>query len=142
MAISSKIYKLETPKSEGDSAWEDFEYMLAWIGDSGGVNQWLFYDREIQHDTQGQQVNLDDSELIGTSLREQGKKIVITAEDLTEDEFDYVSSISRSSTVWRVYKDGTTEKLSIGLIDFNYVKSERRYEFEITLNEKNVRVQR
>lgn len=116
--------------------------MLIWIGIYGHVCQWLFYDREIQYKTEGQQINLDNPGYIGTILSEQRKEITLVAEDLTENEYDYVSSISRAGLVWRVYKDFTTERLSIKNLDFNHNKSDRRREFIIILNEQNKRVAR
>ena len=137
-AIPDKIIKLETPVSETDSNYEEFEFMLAWYGRDGSFYNYLFTDWREGQDVSATALNLSDKTKISNIILSEEREIQLTAEDLTLNDLKIISSVLVAKLIIRVFKDGTTER--IGLIGNSQVfkQTDGRYNlvFDVLQYEK------
>jgi len=125
--ISSKIIKLETPKSASDSNYEEFEYMLAWYGRDGSYYNYLFTDWEESQDVNGIALNLTDRENIRNIIQSEEREVRLTVEDLTLNDLKVISSVFVAKRIIRVFKDGTFEYVGIVNNSQEYRQTDGRY---------------
>ena len=110
-AIPDKIIKLETPKSESDSNYEQFEFMLAWYGRDGSFYQYLFTDWRNKYKVNARALNLTKEEIISNIIQSEEREIRLTAENLTLNDEIVLRSILVSKLIIRLFKDGTWQRL-------------------------------
>ncbi len=132
--IASKLCKYIIPDSFTNPNAEAYEYYLVWIGVDGGVYSWLFEDYTLNKDISGEIVN-KKSENITNLFKESNRTIKLVAEDLTENEFDVISDITRAIVIRRYFKDGSYKSLAIYTNTVEKPKSQFRYNFEIEVME-------
>jgi hypothetical protein len=130
MSVTAKII---TPPSESDSNLESYEYFLAWYARTGELLQRLFLDRNIAVQVKTQPVNLRDSANIGNLVVDEKEEIVLVAEDLTKNDLETMRSILVSKNVFRVFKDGTSEKVAVNSKNIAYKNSAQRFNFEFSI---------
>lgn len=133
--LATKTCKYIRPDSVDNSSAEAYEYFLVWISPDGGVYCWLFEDFELRKDIDSDLINTK-SDNISKLYRNANREITLIAEDLTENEFDTLSDITRSLVVRRYYKDGTFDPLAILTDRIRKPKSQFRYNLEIQVAEK------
>jgi len=132
--IASKLCKYIVPDSFTNPNAEAYEYYLVWIGVDGGVYSWLFEDYTLNKDISGEIVN-KKSENITNLFKESNRTIKLVSEDLTENEFDVISDITRAIVIRRYFKDGSYKSLAISTNTVEKPKSQFRYNFEIEVQE-------
>lgn len=133
--LATKTCKYIRPDSVDNSAAEAYEYFLVWKNPDGGIYCWLFEDFELRKDIDSDLINTK-SDNISKLYRNANRQITLIAEDLTENEFDTLSDITRALVVRRYYKDGTSDPLAILTDRIRKPKSQFRYNLEIQVAEK------
>lgn len=133
--IASKTCKYIRPDSSTNSDAENYEYYLVWLGVDGGVYSWLFEDFETRQRINGEIVNTK-SENITKLYRNAGNSVELVAEDLTENEFDTISKITRALVVRRFFKDNTFQELAI--ITDRIEKSKSQFRYNLTLEVQEI----
>ena len=139
--IASKTAKYIRPDSVDDSAAFAYEYYLVWLGVDGGTYSWLFEDFNLKKSINGDVVNTK-SENITKLFRNANKSIQIIAEDLTENEFDTISDITRALVVRRYFTDGTFDNLAILTDEVEKPKSQFRYDLPLEVAEVEDKIMR
>ena len=136
MLIDSKNCKIIRPDSYIDSDNEQYEFYLRWQGIDGGIYNWLFEDFTAIKEVSGTILN-KDSERITKLIESSENSIIVTAEDLTENQFNVISEIVNAKIIRRYYKDNTYENVAIITSSYTKNKSKSRYNFEIEIQLKN-----
>ena len=139
--LGSKLCQYIRPDSSTNPDAESYEYFLVWIGVDGGVYCWLFEDFTLKKDINSEIVNTK-SENITKLYRNAERSIQVTAEDLTENEFDTIANITRALVVRRYYKDGTFNNLAIMTDSIDKPKSQFRYNLELEVVEIEDKIMR
>ena len=134
MLVASKICKYIVPESETNSEAEAWEYFLVWVSPDGGVYCWLFEDFQARTKIKGEIINTK-SDNINKLYTNSTQTIRLTAEDLSENEFDTISDITRAKIVRRYFKDKSYQNLAIVTKDFRKQKSDYRYNLDIEVQE-------
>jgi hypothetical protein len=139
MLLDTKICEYITPDSGFNSAAESYEFFLMWQAPDGSVNSWLFTDYVEKLQVNGQIIN-EQTTNINKIYSGAKNTITLTAEDLTENEFNTLTDILRAKIVQRILKNGTTQNVAIFTDSFEKQKSQQRYkfEFEIQLMDKPI----
>lgn len=133
MAITSATYQLITPESESDSNYEAFEFLLAWHGKNGEYLNYLFTDWESVKEYQTINANLNDSEKLSNIISDVREQISLVAEDLTLNDYNILSSIAQAKLIYRVYKDGTKERIAIDSNSLQKRESNGRYDMSFNI---------
>lgn len=139
--ITSKVCQYIRPDSSYNPDAQLYEYYLAWIGLDGSVGQWLFEDSILIKNRDSSVVNTRN-ENITKLITNANRSVLVIAEDLTENEFDTISKIIDSVEVWRVYRDGTKNKVSIATTEIEKPKSQFRYNLELEIVEQQDKIMR
>ena len=139
--LGSKLCQYIRPDSSTNPDAESYEYFLVWIGVDGGVYCWLFEDFTLKKDINSEIVNTK-SENITKLYRNAERSIQVTAEDLTENEFDTIANITRALVVRRYYKDGTFNNLAIITDSIEKPKSQFRFNIELEIMEIEDKIMR
>jgi len=129
----AKLYEYITPKSEVDSAYEDFEYLIRWIGRDGGEYLYLFYDALIIQTVENNIINQEDENRVEALINRERKDIELTADDLSLTDLQVIGEMFANKYVTRVRKDGTEERLALGSNRLRYQKTQGRYEVKINV---------
>ena len=141
MIKASKLCQYIRPDSSTNQDAEKYEYYLVWLGVDGGIYSWLFEDFEEKNKINGEIINTKSNNI--TKLFNGTEKIIkLTAEDITENEFDTISNITRAIELRRYFKDGTFNELAIVTDSFNKPKSQFRYNIDIEVMEVESRIMR
>lgn len=130
-AIPDKIFKLETPVSESDSNYEEFEFMLAWYGRDGSFYNYLFTDWEESQDVNSAVLNIEDKDNLTNIIASETREVKVVAEDLTLNDLKILSSIFVAKNIIRVYKDGTFDKIGVRNNSNVYRQTDNRYNLVI-----------
>jgi hypothetical protein len=139
--IASKLCQYIRPDSSTNPDAESYEYYLVWLGVDGGIYSWLFEDFEQVSKVNGQIIN-QKSDNITKLFTNAEKSIKLVAEDLTENEFDTISKITRALKVRRYFKDSTYSELAIITDSFRKPKSQFRYNLELEIMEIEDKIMR
>ena len=132
--IDTKIVQYLIPDSEADATAEAYEYFLVWVGTDGEVYNWLFTDFLKKKEVAGEVINTKSTRI--TKLFTASNNFIqLTAEDLTENEFDVISGILDAKTIRRYYKDGTFSNLAIQTDSYEKLKSDFRYNISFEVQE-------
>lgn len=127
------IARLVTPKSESDSAYEEFEYLLRWINPNGSIYMYMFTDWENQDKYEGLIMSSDDNEYIRNIPSPTERRINLIAENLNKNDFEQIKKINNSVRCERLYKDGTYEGVAIVPGSYSYKQQGLRYTIEISI---------
>ena len=129
MLIDTKICELLTPDSATNTDAESYEYYLVWLAPDGGVYSWLFEDFEQRQRVSGEIINTKTKNI--TKYFSGAENVItLTAEDLSENEFDSIVTILRAKMVRRYYKNNTFDELAIVTDSYSKPKSQYRYSFQ------------
>lgn len=139
--ITSKVCQYIRPDSSANPDVQLYEYYLVWVGVDGSVGQWLFEDSILIKNRDGSVVNTRN-ENITKLITNANRSVLVIAEDLTENEFNTISKIIDSVEVWRVYRDGTKNKVSIATNEIEKPKSQFRYNLELEIVEQQDKIMR
>lgn len=128
-----KYYKLIRPKSDTDSAYEPYEFLLKWYDRKGGIHYRMFTDREASIKVKSSQINAEDSETMENIIQSEERKVSLMAENYSKNDMAAFLSIFTARIIERVYKDGTFER--VGLIDnsFRYRETGGKYTIEFNI---------
>ncbi len=142
MAILTEVVlKIIRPDSFYDASAEAYEYFLNWYGSDGGFYVWMFYDFVEKSKVQGEIVSAN-SPNINKIFESATNQITLNCENLSENEFDVISKITRAKNLFRVFKDGSKERLAIISTNATKRKSDFRYDFEIVVQKENSKTYR
>jgi hypothetical protein len=133
-----KIYELVRTLSLNDSGYESFEYLIRWIGRDGGDYLLMFYDAEVEFNTDGEIINLDTNP--ETLIKSSGQGITLKADDLSLSDLNVIRQIFENKFITRLFKDGSVERYAPEPNSFTYRLMEGRYEIEIKLRGINIPV--
>ena len=139
--IASKVCQYIIPDSATNSDAESYEYYLVWLGVDGGVYSWLFEDFNLKKSIDGQLINTK-SDNISTLFTNANRSIELVAEDLSENEFDTLSNITRALEVRRYFKDLSYQNLAILTRDIDKPKSQFRYNLDLEVAEIEDKIMR
>ena len=129
----SKRFEVIIPKSYYDSDYEEFEYLIRWIGRDGADYQYMLYDAEIQNRIRGEVINNQDSEMISSVQSSEQRQITLMAIDLSKNDYLIIAEMFANTYVTRILKTGLTERFAPDATSFKYRLMEGRYEIEFTL---------
>ena len=129
----SKIFELIRPKSLDDSTYEDFEYLIRWMGRDGAEYLWMFYDAELGTDVTGEVINSEDSGKIQSLVSKVGQGITLEADDLSLSDVEVMKQIFENRYVTRLLKAGTVERYAPEPDSFRYRLRGLRYELTFNL---------
>lgn len=139
--IASKTCEYIRPDSVDNPDAKAYEYYLVWLGVDGGVYNHLFEDFTLKKDIDSDVVNTKSSNI--TKLyKNANRSVEIIAEDLTENEFDTISNITRALVVKRFFKDGTSVNLAIETDKVDKPKSQFRFDLPLEVREIQDKIMR
>jgi len=136
----SKIFKLIRPKSETDSDYEAFEYLIRWIGKDGSDYQYMFYDAELQRRVRNEIINEESSINIEALINSESQSVTLMADDLTLSDIGIMLQLFSNKFITRLLKDGTTERFVPDSNSYKYRLRDGRYNIEFTLIGSNLAV--
>lgn len=125
--IPDKIIKLETPVSDSDSNYEQFEFMLAWYGRDGSFYNYLFTDWRESQDVEARALNLTKKTKITNIILSEERPVRLTVEELTLNDLKIISSVLVAKNIIRTFKDGATERIGINGNGQVFQQSDGRY---------------
>lgn len=128
-----KIYEIARPKSLDDSAYEDYEYLIRWIGKDGADYQYMFYNAEFQTRISGSVANRLDADKIESLIESEENEVTLFANDLSKNDLTIIGSLLSCKYVTRLKKDGTAERYATDSNRFKYILIDKRYNIEFTL---------
>lgn len=129
----SKIFELVRPKSLDDSAYEEFEYLIRWIGRDGADYLYMFYDVEINQAVKNEIINELSATNIETLITSESKAITLTASDLSKNDLNVILELLSNKFVTRLLKSGLSERYALLPNSFKYRLSGLTYELEFDL---------
>lgn len=136
----SKTYKLIRPKSLNDSNYEQFEYLIRWIGRDGAEYIYMFYDAVLQNSVRNQIINSEDEDLIESLPEKEERSLTVTANDLSLNDLNVILEMFSNKFVVRLKKDGTTERLVPKSNSSNRRLRDGRYDIKIELRPYDLKV--
>jgi hypothetical protein len=136
----SKIFELIRPKSLLHPDYEQFEYLIRWIGRDGADYLYMFYDAQIRKKINGNIINRDNAEQIETIISSSQETIELTADDISRNDLPVFLEMLENKYVQRLKKDGTTERFALDENSFDYRLKDGRYELDIKLIAANKKV--
>jgi len=134
--IDATTYKLETPLSENDSNYEMFEYLLCWYGRNGEFLVYMFTDLEAVNAYSTSVLSKSNADKMQNIIANENRGRIVTAEDISLNDLEVLSSIFVAKKIIRLFKDGTFER--IGLSENNtlsYRLTNGRYNMPIQIME-------
>lgn len=129
----SKKFEIIRPQSENDSAYEAYEYLLRWIGRDGSDYLYMFYDAVIENRIDSDPINTESEDYIQALIYRNGKKIELTANDLSKNDLEIVGQIFENPVIRRIKKDDTEEKFAPETGSFKYKLMDGRYNVTFTI---------
>ena len=134
-AIESITLKVETPTSETDSNYEEFEFMLGWYGRDGSFLTYLFTDWEESQRARVSFINIQDKDKLSNIINNEARPITLVAEDLSLNDMKVIASIFVAKKVIRIFKDGTTERIGLDSNRNRFRQTDGRYNLEIGIEQ-------
>ena len=129
----SKIFELIRPMSLSDTNYEEFEYLIRWMGRDGSEYLWMFYDAELSAQVSGEVINSEDSNNIQSLVSKNGQGITLQADDLSLSDFNVIKQILENRYVTRLLKSGSVERYAPEPSSFNYRLMDGRYVLSLNL---------
>jgi hypothetical protein len=133
MSIDTSIYRLVEPKSETDSNYEQFEFVLAWYGRNGEYINYMFTDWEGQNNYSVSQINIQSQSDLQNIIGQETRNITVWAENITINDLHVLSSIFQAKKILRIFKDGTIERIGIANNSLGYRQTNGRYDMKIDI---------
>lgn len=133
-----KKFKLIRPKSLTDPTYEDYEYLIRWIGRDGSDYLLMFYDAELERSIDSEIINADTSPEALIKTNAQG--VTLKADDLSLSDLNVVLQLFENKFVTRLKKDESIERYVPEPNNFKYSLRDGRYEIEIKLRGVNIPV--
>lgn len=130
----SKKFEIIRPRSLNDSDFEEFEYLIRWIGNDGSDYILMFLDAEFNIRTRNNLINELDSDRIEVLIDSVKRNVTLTAADLSKNDLLIVGQIFENKYVTRLKKDGTTERYAPDSTSFKYRLLDYRYSVSFTLH--------
>ena len=130
--MSTKKFYIEYPKSQASSDYEQFEYLIRWIGRDGSDYTYMFYDAEMSIKINNTIINRD-SDNIQSLIESNENEIMLTANDLSRNDLTIIAQILEQKYITRLLKDGTTERYAPDSNSFNYRLLDGRYNLTFKL---------
>ena len=131
--LDEKIVKVIFPKSNEQPEFEQYEFMLAWIGRKGEPYQFLFENWSESIDTAILPVNVANSHNNRNVPLDELDSVTLFANDLTLNEVRVLHGIKVAKNIYRLFKDGTLEQLTISGQNTILDQQKNRYEFAVTV---------
>lgn len=132
-----KTFEIIRPKSENDSNYENFEYLIRWMGRDGAEYFYMFYDARLNINISGEVINSEND--ISTIIEKVGRTITLTANNLSNNDVKIVAQMFENRYVTRIKKDGTIERLSPGSNGLDIRERQGRYNITFTLTLTDVK---
>lgn len=129
----SKTFQIIRPKSSQNPDYEEFEYLIRWIGHEGSDYLFMFYDVEIQRRVRSEIINSESSVNIESLIFQEEKKIKLFADDLSESDLNIILQLFGNKFVTRLMKDDSIERFAPEANSYKYRKMDGRYKIEFTL---------
>ena len=133
-----KTFQIIRPRSLQNSDYEDFEYLMRWIGRDGSDYLYMFYDVEMERKTHGEVINSESSTRIETLISKESQAITLQADDLSRSDLAIILQIFSNKFVTRLFKDGTTERYAPQPNSYKYRLMDGRYEVEIKFTKSDL----
>jgi len=128
-----RIFELIRTKSIQNSDYEDFEYLLRWIGRDGSDYIYMFYDAEIERKINNEIINTEDEAKTEALISSENRSITLFADDLSLSDLNIILQIFSNKFVTRLKKDDTIERYAPEANTYRYRLLDGRYEVEIKL---------
>jgi hypothetical protein len=125
------IFKLIRPKSLINPEYEDFEYLIRWIGRDGSEYLKLFEDAEFEHEIESSLINTETTP--EALISRIGRSVSLKADDLSLNDVKIIGQLFENKFVTRLKKDGTYERYAPDATTFRYRIMDGRYELEFKL---------
>lgn len=129
----AKIFEIITPLSEVDSDYENFEYLLRWIGRDGSDYCYMFHDMEIETRVGNEPVNLKDPQRIKSLSINEERSFTVFVEDISKNDLQVFEEMLINQYVTRIKKDESIERYAVDSNRFRYTLKNGRYRVEINL---------
>jgi ABC-type uncharacterized transport system substrate-binding protein len=129
----SKIFELIRPKSLNDSSYEDYEYLIRWIGRDGSEYLYMFYDAELEIKISNEVVNEQDSTRLKSLITKIGQAITLQVDDLSKNDLQVIAQIFENQYVTRILKDSSEVRYAPDANSFKYRLMDGRYEVDFKL---------
>lgn len=137
--LATTIFKVVRPDSMTDSDAESYEFLLQWYGVDGGFYEWMFYDNITREKVTGSIVSANTANV--NKVFEKSENVtILTAENLTKNQFEVIKKIVRAKNIFRVYMDGTHERFAIVTSQNEQRLSDNNYNFEIVVQSQNSKI--
>ena len=129
----SKIFELVRPKSLDDSNYENFEYLIRWIGKDGSDYLYMFYDAELSRQVKNETINQLSETNIESLVVSESNFISLTATDLSKNDLLVIAEMLSNKFVTRLLTSGLTERYAPLANSFKYRLSGLTYELDFDL---------
>lgn len=140
--MASKKFEIVRPKSNDNSDYAEYEYLIRWKGRDGSDLIYMFYDAEIENEIRTSIINQDSEDNLQSINDKENRSIILVAEDLSKNDMLTISQMFSNKYVTRLKKDGTTERYAPDRNRFKYKIKDGRYNLEIALVMSNLAVYR
>ena len=131
--LDEKIVKVVFPKSNEQPEFERYEFMLAWIGRKGEPYQFLFENWSESTDTDVLPINVPNGTRNRNVPIDELTSVTLFANDLTLNEVEVLKSVKVAKNIYRLFKDGTLEQLTISGQNSILDQQKNRYQFSVTV---------
>lgn len=128
-----KIYEIIRPKSLYNADYEEFEYLIRWIGRDGSDYLFMFFDAEIQQKVTNSVINRLQSDNIESLITQDSKNVTLTASDLTKKDVLIITEMFSNKFVTRLKKSGNDERFAVDANSFKYRLLSGTYEVSFTI---------
>ena len=131
--ITGITLKVETPTSESDSNYSEFEFMLGWYGRDGSFLTYLFTDWLESQEARVSNINIQEVTKLSNIINNEARPVRLVAEDLSLNDMKVIASIFVAKKIIRIYKDGTTERVGIENNTNRFRQTNGRYNLEFDI---------
>ena len=131
--MASKKFEIVRPKSLQDSTYEDYEYLIRWIGRNGADYLLMFYDARLQRRTRAEIINSENADTIQSLISKEERNIDLFVDDLSKTDMEAVLQLFSNTFVTRIFKDGSIERYATEGNNYKYRLLDGRYEINISL---------
>lgn len=129
----AKLFELIRPRSLTVPEYEDFEYLIRWIGRDGSEYLYMFLDAEFEQDIDSKVINRESSSNIESLIDSISRAMRLKADDLSLNDLKIIGQIFENKYVTRILKDGTFERYAPVQNSLEYRLMDGRYELSIKL---------
>ena len=130
---STKTYRLVRPRSLNDSAFEEFEYLIRWVGRDGSDYLYMFLDAEFDTKIRNNTINEIDEDRIETLVDSENRSVMLKADNLSKSDLLIIGELLASKFVTRLLTDGTTERYVPDSNSYKYRLMNYKYSVSFSL---------